>query len=148
MPPSRATSSAGLTDIEPDQRYAGFDRDQTEYDRGYSDAERCAGRRVPGACGGVRCRRCWRPSTTRCVLRLSGASTTPSAPLQCGALYDGINKSTATHHFKILREAGVTERLVIDGLTYQKLRLDEVESALPGLLASVVGGANRDAALQ
>jgi DNA-binding transcriptional ArsR family regulator len=70
------------------------------------------------------------------------------APLQCGALYDGINKSTATHHFKILREAGVTERLVIDGLTYQKLRLDEVESALPGLLASVVGGANRDAALQ
>ena len=69
-------------------------------------------------------------------------------PMVCSALYDGINKSTATHHFKILREAGVTERLVIDGLTYQKLRLDEVESALPGLLASVVGGANRDAALQ
>jgi DNA-binding transcriptional ArsR family regulator len=70
------------------------------------------------------------------------------APLQCGVLYDGINKSTATHHFKILREAGVTERLVIDGLTYQRLRLDELESALPGLLTSVVGGANRDAARQ
>lgn len=70
------------------------------------------------------------------------------APLQCGVLYDGINKSTATHHFKILREAGVTERLVIDGLTYQKLRLDAVESALPGLLASVVAGANRDASAQ
>jgi DNA-binding transcriptional ArsR family regulator len=68
------------------------------------------------------------------------------AALQCGVLYDGINKSTATHHFKILREAGITERLVIDGLTYQKLRLDEVESALPGLLTSVVDGANRDAA--
>lgn len=66
-------------------------------------------------------------------------------PLQCGALYDGINKSTATHHFKILREAGITERLVIDGLTYQRLRLDEVEAALPGLLGSVVDGANRDA---
>lgn len=70
------------------------------------------------------------------------------APLQCGALYDGINKSTATHHFKTLREAGVTERLVIDGLTYQKLRIDHVEPALPGLLASVVAGANRDAARQ
>ena len=69
-------------------------------------------------------------------------------PLQCVALYDGINKSTATHHFKILREAGVTERRVIDGLTYQKLRRDEVEAALPGLLDSVVGGANRDAARQ
>ncbi|PRC62536.1 ArsR family transcriptional regulator, partial [Mycobacterium sp. ITM-2017-0098] len=23
------------------------------------------------------------------------------AAMQCGALYDGINKSTATHHFKI-----------------------------------------------
>lgn len=69
-------------------------------------------------------------------------------PLQCGALYDGINKSTATHHFTILREAGITERLVIDGMTYQSLRLGEVEAALPGLLASVVDGANRDAARQ
>lgn len=69
-------------------------------------------------------------------------------PLQCGALYDGINKSTATHHFKILREAGVTERLVIDGLTYQRLRVDDVDSALPGLLASIVTGANRDAGHQ
>ena len=68
-----------------------------------------------------------------------------AAPLQCGALYDGINKSTATHHFKILREAGVTERLVLDGLTYQRLRVDEIERALPGFLSSVVNGANRDA---
>ena len=82
------------------------------------------------------------PVRLEVVRRLYNAGT----PLQCGVLYDGINKSTATHHFKILREAGITERMVIDGLTYQKLRLDEVESDLPGLLASVVGGANRDAA--
>lgn len=81
------------------------------------------------------------PVRLEIVRRLYNAA----APLQCGALYDGINKSTATHHFKILREAGVTERLVLDGLTYQKLRIDAVESALPGFLASVVGGANRDA---
>jgi DNA-binding transcriptional ArsR family regulator len=68
------------------------------------------------------------------------------APLQCSALYDGINKSTATHHFKILREAGLLERLVLGGLTHQRLRADEVDEALPGLLTSVVEGANREAA--
>jgi DNA-binding transcriptional ArsR family regulator len=65
-------------------------------------------------------------------------------PVQCVALYDGINKSTATHHFKILREAGVIERSVTDGLTYQRLRRDEVDGALPGLLEAIVAGANRD----
>lgn len=67
-------------------------------------------------------------------------------PLQCGALYDGINKSTATHHFKILREAGVTERLAIDGLIHQRLRRAEVDAAIPGLLGSIVQGANAESA--
>lgn len=82
------------------------------------------------------------PVRLEVVRRLSNAGT----PLQCGVLYEGISKSTATHHFKILREAGVTERLVIDGLTYQRLRRDEVDAAIPGLLEAVVRGANRQAA--
>lgn len=81
------------------------------------------------------------PVRLEIVRRLHNAGTS----LQCGALYDGINKSTATHHFKILREAGLTERLIVDGLTFQRLRVDEVEAALPGLLGSVVNGANRAA---
>lgn len=68
------------------------------------------------------------------------------APVQCGALYDGINKSTAAHHFKILREAGLTERLVLDGHYCQRLRVEEVEAVLPGLIDSVVTGANRETA--
>lgn len=83
------------------------------------------------------------PVRLEIVRRLYNAGT----PLQCGALYDGINKSTATHHFKVLREAGVTERLVVDGLTYQRLRREQVDVALPGLLDSVVRGANREAGL-
>lgn len=67
-------------------------------------------------------------------------------PTQCALLYDGINKSTATHHFKILREAGLTERLAIDGQIHQRLREDDVEVAVPGLLKSVVGKANREVA--
>ncbi|NUP27402.1 MAG: helix-turn-helix transcriptional regulator [Nocardia sp.] len=63
--------------------------------------------------------------------------------VRCAALYEVINKSTATHHFKVLRDAGVIERLVIDGQTHQRLRTADLNRALPGLLDSVVGAANR-----
>src|SRR3954453_9855712 len=59
-------------------------------------------------------------------------------PIACARLYDGISKSTASHHFKILREAGVTERLVIGGQTHQSLRLDDVEATYPGVLSSIL----------
>lgn len=62
-------------------------------------------------------------------------------PVACGQLYEGISKSTASHHFKILREAGLTERVVIAGQTHQKLLVDEVEQALPGVLTAVVAAA-------
>ena len=66
------------------------------------------------------------------------------APVPCASLYDGINKSTATHHFKVLREAGLTERSVVDGHTLQRLRRSAVDAALPGLLDSIVTVANRE----
>ncbi len=81
------------------------------------------------------------PVRLEMVRRLCNAGTA----LQCAVLYDGINKSTATHHFKTLREAGLTERIITDGLTFQRLRVDEVDAAMPGLLDSVVGVANREA---
>lgn len=79
------------------------------------------------------------PVRLEMVRRLSNADTA----LRCASLYEGINKSTATHHFKILREAGVIERLVIDGHTYQRLRRNALDAAVPGLLASIVAAANR-----
>ena len=80
------------------------------------------------------------PVRLEMVRRLRNAGV----PMACALLYDGINKSTATHHFKTLREAGLTERLVIDGQTLQRLRVDEVDAAVPGLLESVVSSANRE----
>lgn len=82
------------------------------------------------------------PVRLEMVRRLSNAA----APIRCAALYEAINKSTATHHFKILREAGLIERLTIDGQTFQRLRAGAVEHALPGLLPSIVDAANRAAA--
>ncbi|BBY29589.1 ArsR/SmtB family transcription factor [Mycolicibacterium sediminis] len=83
------------------------------------------------------------PVRLEMVRRLMNAGGGPSP---CARLYDGINKSTATHHFKALREAGVIERLVLDGQIHQRLRRDEVEAAVPGLLDAVVTAANREAA--
>jgi DNA-binding transcriptional ArsR family regulator len=60
------------------------------------------------------------------------------APVACGQLYDGIGKSTASHHFKILREAGVIEVELIAGKTHQRLRLADVEAAYPGVLSSIL----------
>ncbi|WP_327119638.1 helix-turn-helix domain-containing protein [Nocardia sp. NBC_01730] len=79
------------------------------------------------------------PVRLEMVRRLSNAGTA----VRCGALYEVINKSTATHHFKILREAGVIERLIIDGQTCQRLRTEDLESALPGLVRTIVEAANR-----
>ncbi|WP_028642780.1 ArsR/SmtB family transcription factor [Nocardioides sp. URHA0020] len=59
-------------------------------------------------------------------------------PAPCAQLYDGVSKSTASHHFKILREAGVTDRSVIGGQTHQRLRLDDVEAEYPGVLSSIL----------
>ena len=80
------------------------------------------------------------PVRLEMVRRLRNAGV----PMRCAQLYDGINKSTATHHFKTLREAGLTERLVIDGQTHQRLRVTEVDAAVPGLLDSIVESANRE----
>lgn len=67
-----------------------------------------------------------------------------AVPMSCSALYDGINKSTATHHFTILREAGITERMWIDGHTLVGLRVAPVDAEVPGLLESIVEKANRE----
>src|SRR4051812_8828563 len=78
------------------------------------------------------------PVRLEMVRRLADAGE----PIACAALYGGINKSTASHHFKILREAGLTERVVVAGQTHQLLRTHEVEEALPGVLTAVVAAAH------
>lgn len=78
------------------------------------------------------------PVRLEMVRRLSNAG----GPVRCGLLYDTINKSTATHHLKILREAGLTERITADGQTFARLRAEEVDRVLPGLLTAVVDAAN------
>ena len=51
-----------------------------------------------------------------------------------------VQKPTMSHHFKILREAGVT-RTLVEGRTHAiQLRRAELDVRFPGLLAAVLGG--------
>jgi DNA-binding transcriptional ArsR family regulator len=48
------------------------------------------------------------------------------------------HKSTLTHHFKVLREAGIT-RTRIDGREhFVSLRLDELAKRFPGVMDSIL----------
>lgn len=53
-----------------------------------------------------------------------------------------VQKSTLSHHFRTLREAGLT-RTLIDGRNHAiQLRRAELDERFPGLIASVVGDAS------
>ncbi len=67
-------------------------------------------------------------------------------PLACAELYDGVTKATASHHFKVLREAGITRRDDLGATVRQRLLVDEMDAAYPGLLDSVLRAAEQEAA--
>ena len=75
---------------------------------------------------------------TRSGSRWCGGWPAPASPVACADLYDSVSKSTASHHFKVLREAGLTERLTIGGQTHQRLRLADLEESFPGVISSIV----------
>jgi DNA-binding transcriptional ArsR family regulator len=74
------------------------------------------------------------PVRLEMVRRLADAG----GPVACGRLYDSVSKSTASHHFKVLNEAGVTRRLVIAGQTHQELLVDDLEASYPGVVSAIV----------
>jgi DNA-binding transcriptional ArsR family regulator len=52
-----------------------------------------------------------------------------------------IQKSTLSHHFRTLREAGFT-RTIVEGRSHAiQLRRDELEERFPGLLDAILRGA-------
>ncbi|ESA33169.1 transcriptional regulator [Leptolyngbya sp. Heron Island J] len=57
----------------------------------------------------------------------------------CGG--DDIAKSTLSHHFKILREAGIVHTQKVGTQHLNSLRLDELEARFPGVLPSVLAAA-------
>ena len=56
----------------------------------------------------------------------------------CGSLELGISKSTATHHFRVLREAGVIQQWFVGTAKLTWLRREDLDARLPGLLDAVL----------
>jgi DNA-binding transcriptional ArsR family regulator len=58
----------------------------------------------------------------------------------CGDIGDGIDvhKSTMSHHYRVLREAGITRTTLEGRSRVVRLRHDELDARFPGLLTSVV----------
>jgi DNA-binding transcriptional ArsR family regulator len=59
----------------------------------------------------------------------------------CNSLNAAVSKSTMSHHFKVLREAGVTHTRANGTKRMMSLRRIELEDRFPGLLASILGAA-------
>ncbi|WP_223186536.1 ArsR/SmtB family transcription factor [Streptomyces sp. CBMA29] len=57
-----------------------------------------------------------------------------------------VSKSTTTHHFRVLREAGVISQIYRGTSKMNALRRDDLEALFPGLLDRVLDAAARQAA--
>lgn len=64
--------------------------------------------------------------------------------LPCGTFCESAAKSTMSHHFKVLRLAGVIEQRNEGTSCYNTLRRADLDARFPGLLDAILGAANRE----
>jgi DNA-binding transcriptional ArsR family regulator len=60
-------------------------------------------------------------------------------PRACGTFGLSVTKSTLTHHFRVLREAGVIEQQPEGTTKLNSLRRDDLDDRFPGLVDAVLG---------
>ncbi|NRQ34996.1 helix-turn-helix transcriptional regulator [Nonomuraea sp. NN258] len=63
--------------------------------------------------------------------------------LSCGTIELPVSKSTATHHFNVLREAGLIRQYYVGTSRMNDLRRDDLDEAFPGLLRAVIAEPRR-----
>jgi DNA-binding transcriptional ArsR family regulator len=59
----------------------------------------------------------------------------------CGSFALPVTKSTCSHHFKVLREAGVIQQTAEGTARLNALRREDLDARFPGLLDSVLRAA-------
>ncbi len=60
----------------------------------------------------------------------------------CGSFTLGVSKATASHHFRVLREAGITQTRVDGKRRLLSLRRPELDGRFPGLLDAVLSASS------
>ncbi|MFD4657739.1 ArsR/SmtB family transcription factor [Kitasatospora sp. NPDC058444] len=68
------------------------------------------------------------------------------ADLSCGSFDLPVGRSTSSHHFSVLREAGLLRQYYVGTTKMNALRSEELEQRFPGLLTAVVAAADAEAA--
>jgi DNA-binding transcriptional ArsR family regulator len=76
------------------------------------------------------------PVRLEIVRQLAGCSG--PGELRCGQIELPVTKSTASHHFKTLHEAGIVAEREEGTRKYMRLRRSELDERFPGLLDSVL----------
>ena len=71
-------------------------------------------------------------------LRIVRTLADRTEPCACGSFGLDVTKSTLTHHFRVLREAGVIEQQVSGTAKLNSLRRADLDARFPGLLAAVL----------
>jgi DNA-binding transcriptional ArsR family regulator len=76
------------------------------------------------------------PMRLRIVAGLANGAARP-----CGSFNLPVTKSTCTHHFRVLREAGVIRQRLEGTTRLNSLRREDLDECFPGLLDSVLRAA-------
>jgi DNA-binding transcriptional ArsR family regulator len=63
----------------------------------------------------------------------------------CGSFELPVTKSTCTHHFKVLREAGLIQQRHKGTTRLNTLRREDLEARFPGLLETILNAAGEPA---
>lgn len=65
--------------------------------------------------------------------------------MACGTFDINVTRSTSTHHFKVLRRAGVIWQHYVGTVKLNALRRADLDRAFPGLLDAIIDAARREA---
>jgi DNA-binding transcriptional ArsR family regulator len=74
-------------------------------------------------------------------LRIVRCLAEDPTPRRCGSFDLCVTKSTLTHHFRVLREAGVISQVEEGTSRLNSLRRGDLEARFPGLLGAILAAA-------
>ena len=78
------------------------------------------------------------PVRLKIVAALAASGGEPT----CGSFDVPVTKSTCTHHFKVLREAGVIQQRQAGTARLNTLRREDLDARFPGLLDTILKAAS------